>query len=71
MRTLVDIPDKQLKALTRLSKAKKRSRAAIIRDALSAYLEKEKPNAIDAAFGLWGDRAIDGLEYQRKLREEW
>lgn len=71
MRTLVDIPDRQLKALTRLSKAKKRSRAAIIREALSAYLDKEKPNAIDAAFGLWGDRAVDGLEYQRKLREEW
>ncbi len=60
MRTLVDIPEKQLKALTRLSKSKKRSRAAIIREAVSAYLEKEKPNAIDAAFGLWGDRAVDG-----------
>ncbi|HEY0300444.1 MAG TPA: CopG family transcriptional regulator [Rhizomicrobium sp.] len=71
MRILVDIPEKQLKALTRLSKARKSSRAAIIREALSAHLEKQKPNAIDAAFGLWGDRVIDGLEYQRKLREEW
>lgn len=71
MRILVDIPEKQLKALTRLSKAENSSRAAIIREALSAHLEKKKPNAIEAAFGLWGDRAVDGLEYQRKLREEW
>jgi predicted transcriptional regulator len=71
MRTLVDIPDRQLKALTRLSKAKKRSRAAIIRDAVSAYLEREHRTGKDAAFGLWGDRTADGLEYQRKLRAEW
>ena len=23
------------------------------------------------AFGLWSNRKIDGLEYQRKLRAEW
>ena len=71
MRILVDISEKQLKALTRLSKARKSSRAVIIREALSAHLDRQQPNAIDAAFGLWSDRAIDGLEYQRKLREEW
>ena len=70
MRTLVDIPDKQLKALTRLSKAKKRSRAAIIREAVTTYLDREKTDVIESAFGLWGDRVVDGLEYQRKLREE-
>jgi metal-responsive CopG/Arc/MetJ family transcriptional regulator len=71
MRTLIDIPEKQLEALTRLSKARKRSRAAIIRDAVSAYLEKERALEKDAAFGLWGDRSTDGLAYQRKLRSEW
>ncbi len=71
MRTLVDIPDKQLKALTRLSKSKKRSRAALIRDAVSAYLDGERPTGKDEAFGLWGNQTIDGLSYQRKLREEW
>lgn len=71
MRTLVDLPEKQLKALLRLSKARKQSRAAIIRDAVSAYLEKERFSEKDPAFGLWGDRTVDGLEYQRKLRSEW
>jgi hypothetical protein len=75
MRTLVDIPELQLKELARVSKAEKRSRAAIIRDAIAAYLEKHKPkansSAFDDAFGLWKDKNIDGVEYQRKLRDEW
>ena len=25
----------------------------------------------DAAFGLWGNRAGDGLAWQRKMRSEW
>jgi metal-responsive CopG/Arc/MetJ family transcriptional regulator len=70
MRTLVDLPEKQIKALTRLSKARKTSRAAIIRDAVATYLEREQPKRKHEAFGLWGDRVVDGLEYQRKLREE-
>ena len=71
MRTLVDIPEKQLKALTRLSKARKQSRAAVIREAVSAYLEKERFSEKDPAFGAWSDQKIDGLEYQRKIRAEW
>jgi hypothetical protein len=27
--------------------------------------------AMKNAFGLWSDREIDSLKYQRKLREEW
>ncbi len=71
MRTLVDIPEKQLKALTRLSKAQKRSRASVIRDAVSAYLENKLFSEKDPAFGAWRDQEIDGLEYQRKIRAEW
>ncbi|HEY4942643.1 MAG TPA: ribbon-helix-helix protein, CopG family [Rhizomicrobium sp.] len=71
MRTLVDIPEKQLKALTRLSKAEKRSRASVIRDAVSAYLENKLFTEKDPAFGAWSDQEIDGLEYQRKIRAEW
>ncbi len=72
MRTLVDIPEKQLKELTRLSKARKTSRAAIIREAVIDYLGRKRSfGEDDPAFGLWGDRKIDGLEYQRKIRSEW
>jgi metal-responsive CopG/Arc/MetJ family transcriptional regulator len=75
MRTLVDIPEKQLKALNQLSKLRKVSRAALVREAVSAYVEANskaaRDAAIDAVFGMWKDRNIDGLEYQRKIRAEW
>jgi len=74
MRTLVDIPEPQLRELTRLGKRKKISRAAVIREAVTAYLSRQKSATekdMRDAFGLWGDHKIDGLEYQRKLRDEW
>lgn len=70
MRTLVDIPDRQLKALTAICEAEKVSRAELIRQAIAAYLEKKKPGGEDV-FGLWKDRKVDGLAYQEQVRSEW
>jgi len=71
MRVLIDLGDKQLQALDALSKRAKRSRAALVRDAVADYLDRRHREAGDDAFGLWGDRAIDGLAYQEELRREW
>ena len=71
MRILVDMPDNQVKELARISAATKRPRAAIIREAVRSYLAELKENDADDGFGLWGDREVDGLEYQEKLRSEW
>ncbi|MDN5836876.1 MAG: ribbon-helix-helix domain-containing protein [Nitrosospira sp.] len=70
MRTLIDIPDKQIKELAVICKTEKLSRAEAVRQALTAYLEKKKPGEADA-FGIWKDREVDGLTYQKKMREEW
>ena len=70
MRTLIDIPDKQISDLTIICKTEKVSRAEIIRQAISAYLEKKKPGTVDA-FGLWKERQTDGLAYQERVRSEW
>lgn len=70
MRTLVDIPERQLKALTAICEAEKMSRAEIIRQAIAAYLEKKKPGGGEA-FGLWKERKVDGLAYQDQARSEW
>jgi metal-responsive CopG/Arc/MetJ family transcriptional regulator len=71
MRILVDIGEKQLQALDALSKRGKRSRASLIRDAVGDYLaRRQRPEAADA-FGLWGERIVDGQAYQEKLRAEW
>jgi hypothetical protein len=70
VRTLVDIPDKQIKDLAAVCATEKISRAEVIRQAISAYLEKKTPVAVDA-FGLWSDRKVDGLAYQEQVRSEW
>ena len=70
MRTLVDIPDRQIEDLTTICEAEKVSRAEAIRQAISSYIEKKKPTAVDA-FGLWKSRKVDGLAYQERVRSEW
>jgi metal-responsive CopG/Arc/MetJ family transcriptional regulator len=71
MRILVDMPDNQVKELVRLSAATKRPRAAIIREAVTAYLARNQVDPRRKAFGIWRDLNIDSVEYQRKLRDEW
>jgi metal-responsive CopG/Arc/MetJ family transcriptional regulator len=71
MRTLVDLGDNQLQALDELSKKEKRSRAALIRQAIDDYLAKQRDKREGDAFGLWGKRRVDGLAYQEKVRGEW
>lgn len=71
MRILVDIAEKQIHALDTLSKGVKRSRAALIRDAVGDYLARQRTQRPSDAFGLWGGRKIDGLAYQEKIRSEW
>jgi hypothetical protein len=70
MRALVDISDKQIDALKAICKTKKLSRAEAIRQAIAAYIERNKPGAVDA-FGLWKNRKVDGLRYQEQVRSEW
>jgi hypothetical protein len=71
MRTLVDIPDSQLKELTQIGQKRRISRAAVIREAITSYIGKKPSGKKPTAFGLWGNRKVDGLEYQNKLRSEW
>ncbi len=71
MRTLVDLGDTQIQALNELSKKEKRSRAALIRQAIDDYLAKCHSKQESDAFGLWGNRKVDGLAYQEKVRREW
>ncbi len=71
MRTLVDIGDPQVHELDELSKQDRRSRAALIREAIDDYLAKRRSKRSGDAFGLWGKRKVDGLAYQEKVRREW
>jgi metal-responsive CopG/Arc/MetJ family transcriptional regulator len=71
MRTLVDIPEGDLKALDEISERRRTSRAGVIRHAIRDYLVKNRRGSLEEAFGLWRDKNVDGVEYQRRLRSEW
>lgn len=71
MRTLVDLGDTQVQALDELASRDKRSRAALIRQAIDDFLAKRRSDQESDAFGLWGKRKVDGVAYQEKARREW
>jgi predicted transcriptional regulator len=71
MRTLIDLPDTQIQALAELCERVRQPRAAVIREAVAEYLERRTAKSIEAAYGLWGAEAMDGLAYQEKARAEW
>jgi predicted transcriptional regulator len=71
MRTLVDIEESDLLLLDRLATQAKRSRAALIREAIADFLRRKSPQPENDGFGLWGKGKVDGLAYQRKMRAEW
>jgi metal-responsive CopG/Arc/MetJ family transcriptional regulator len=70
MRTIVEIPDEQLAPLAELCQQEHISRAEAIRRALAMFLDRHTRD-VDSAFGMWKDRRLDGVEYQRALRGEW
>lgn len=70
MRTLVDIPDKQIEELAAICDAKHLSRAEAVRRAIAAFIERNRA-APSQAFGLWSDHQEDGLDYQERMRSEW
>ncbi|NRC03358.1 CopG family transcriptional regulator, partial [Escherichia coli] len=45
--------------------------AELLREAVDQYLENQSKTTISSAFGIWQGCEEDGVEYQRKLREEW
>ncbi|HEY6633870.1 MAG TPA: CopG family transcriptional regulator [Rhizobiaceae bacterium] len=71
MRALVDIEEQQIERLDELARRQKKSRAALIRVAVREYLAARNAEDAGDAFGLWGKRAVDGLEYQERVRSEW
>ena len=80
MRTIVDLPEEQIKALDLIGDDEKVSRTELVRRAVDLYLSEEKKKRSDAAVdqyhGFLKDvpEAFDGLEadeYVQKIRSEW
>lgn len=71
MRTIIDIPDQLVESLDRVGKTHQKSRAALVREAITDFLREKSIPQAEAAFGLWKQRNQDGVAYQNDLRQEW
>jgi hypothetical protein len=74
MRTIVDIPDPDIRKLDKIASKKDLSRAEIVRRAVRQFIrDMESIPNFDDMHGIWKDRKDigDAVEYQRKLRAEW
>ncbi|EAM9428396.1 TPA_asm: ribbon-helix-helix protein, CopG family [Salmonella enterica] len=72
-RILLDLSDDVIKRLDDLKVQRNLPRAELLREAVEQYLERQDraETTISKALGLWQVCEEDGVEYQRKLREEW
>ncbi|MCV3773824.1 MULTISPECIES: CopG family transcriptional regulator [Enterobacter] len=70
-RILIDLSDDVIQRLDNLKQLRNRPRAELLREAIEQYLDQQSSSVIRDALGLWGNQQEDGVEYERKLREEW
>lgn len=70
-RILIDLSDDVIQRLDNLKQLRNQPRAELLREAIEQYLDQQSSSVIRDALGLWGNQQKDGLEYERKLREEW
>src|SRR5690606_22367026 len=69
-RILADLPEDDIKWLDRLAEEQGRSRAALLREAVSAYRAGTGRDGIEKYFGIWKDREDigDAVDWQRRER---
>lgn len=76
-RILADLPDDDIRWLDALAAEQGRSRAAVLREAVSTYKAQTRPASdkewLDQAFGIWKDRTDlgDAVAWERRERASW
>jgi len=70
-RKLLDLSDEVIKRLDDLKQQRNLPRAELFREVIEQYLEEQTKTTISDALGLWQGCEEDGVEFERKLREEW
>lgn len=73
MRILADLSDDDIKWLDARARELGKSRAAVLREAVSAYRGETPTDWIERGFGAWARHGvvIDPREYDRQRRAEW
>lgn len=72
MRILADLPDRDVAWLDERAAELGKSRAALLREAVSAYRDMER-DWLEQGFGLWTryGQGADGEVYQGEIRAQW
>lgn len=75
-RILADLPDEDIAWLDQLAEREGKSRAAVLRDAVTSYKAQPSDNDLswlDAGFGAWKDKVDigDSVDWQRRERASW
>ncbi len=70
MRTLVEIPDDDIRWLDKQANERGLSRTALVREAVTQLREGSSRKGIDSFCGMWRDRSDvgDGQGYVRRIR---
>ena len=72
MRTLIDLPNDDMKWLDAKAADEGKSRAALVREAISAFRAEANNDWIKRGAGYWKNRDDigDAVEYQRAIRND-
>lgn len=72
-RILADLPEDDVKWLDAQAAELGKSRAQLLREAVSAYRAEESKEGIEKYFGIWKDRKDigDAVDWQRRERASW
>jgi hypothetical protein len=73
MRTIVDIPEEDIRWLDQKASEVGKSRTALVREAVAALRAEADLDWIRRGAGLWknSDRTEDAVEWQRRERASW
>lgn len=72
-RILADLPEDDIRWLDARAAEQGKSRASVLREAVSAYRAEAPKDWLKAGFGAWKDRVDigDSVEWQRRERASW
>ncbi|MCX6969393.1 MAG: ribbon-helix-helix protein, CopG family [Verrucomicrobia bacterium] len=71
MRTIVDLPEEQVRGLDLWCQRERISRAEAVRRAVRDALSTRNSSPRADAFGAWAAKKINSREYVESLRAEW
>jgi hypothetical protein len=59
--------------LDTLASAQQKDRTSVLIEAVDAYLaaHQDRSAVPVKGFGIWKDKPVDGLAYQKRMRAEW